>query len=85
MTFDKIIVVVNDIYGRDDMIYQYYDDPDGMHGDTLAKFIFHELHDTYDEDADDAEQIEEAIRVIHRGKEQLEEVVVALRQLHVSS
>ncbi len=73
MTLEKLIEMANEAYG-DDLVRAYHDQPDENHGDTLAKFIVLELHDTFDPDATDAEQLAEAVRVMESGSRQLAHV-----------
>lgn len=53
--------------------------PDG--GDTLALFIVFELAETFDEDADRATQLGEAIRVMERAASDVNGVVEELSRL----
>ena len=55
------------------------DNPIG--GDTLAQFVAHELADTYDEEASDAEKIETAARKMRQAAGELEAVADALAGL----
>ncbi len=48
-------------------------------GDQLALFLLYELRDTYDADASDTDQIAEAIRVMRMCKDDIGNVVRALR------
>jgi len=52
-------------------------------GDTLAEFIAVELADTYDEEADDAEQIASAVRAMQSAADDLSAVAHALSNLAV--
>lgn len=48
-------------------------------GDTLALFIVRELRDTYDAELPSEEQIEEAIRVMDRAREDIKGVIDGLQ------
>lgn len=50
-------------------------------GDTLAQFIAHEIHDTYDADASDAEQIAMAVKAMQTAANDLQRVADALSNL----
>lgn len=77
MKLDELVDIVDAAY-PDGYVRLYYDDPEGEHGDTLAKFIAVELKDTYDEDASTADQLEEAGRVMAVACDQLQGVIAAL-------
>jgi hypothetical protein len=47
-------------------------------GDTLAQFIVIELSETFDADADDEDQIGEAIHLMQRAKSDIEGIMAAL-------
>lgn len=53
--------------------------PDG--GDTLALFVVLELAETFDEDADRAAQLGEAIRLMERAVSDLQGVVAELSRM----
>ena len=73
MFIEQIIAIASDVYG-DNLVLQHYLDPDGGPGDTLAKFIAIELVKTFDKDANDAEQLHEAMRVMEVGRKNIESV-----------
>jgi hypothetical protein len=81
MTLDDIMKAVDEAYGEDGMILQYYEDFEGEHGDTLAKFIVAELRETYDEDAEDQEKLDEAYRVMETALDQLYNILAAIDDL----
>ena len=56
--------------------------PDSDIGDTLAKFIVLELIETFDPEASDQEQFEEAARVMYSAKNELMGVIASLEKLH---
>jgi len=58
-----LIEAANEAYG-DDLIASYHDDPEGEHGDTLAKFIAVELRDTYEEGQTAENIVDEAVRAM---------------------
>ena len=63
MKLKTLIEIANKAY-PDGMVGLYFDEPDGHHGDTLAKFISRELTETFDETASDEVQLETARRVM---------------------
>ena len=70
MEFDQLINRVNDLY-PDGMIQRYYKQPKRNHGDTLAKFTVLELHDTFDPDAPDEVQVQNARRAMIAASREL--------------
>lgn len=50
-------------------------------GDTLAQFIAQEIHDTYDADATDAEQVASAVKAMQTAADDLQKVAHALSEL----
>jgi hypothetical protein len=50
-------------------------------GDSLAEFIAWELYETYDPEAGDDEQIEQAVEVMQNAANELQGVVRALQTL----
>jgi len=59
----NLIDAADDAYG-DGLIRSYFDEPEGQHGDTLAKFITSELQDTYEEGQGSQVIIDEAVRAM---------------------
>jgi 3-deoxy-D-arabino-heptulosonate 7-phosphate (DAHP) synthase len=78
MTFKELIVLADKAYDADGIIMDCFECPDEEHGDGLARFIYGELKDTFDEKADTATQIEEALRVMRMAHGQLYAVIGAL-------
>ena len=86
MTLNEIVVRAASAY-PEEYILEYWDmedagprdNPDA--GDTLAEFIARELHDTYDPDAGDAEQVATAVRAVQRAADELQLVAHALSDL----
>lgn len=81
MDLKKLIEVVNEAYDADGIILSYFEKPRVNHGDFLAKFIYSELRDTFEKDAKDEDQVEEALRVMRVAWRQLGRVVSALEEL----
>lgn len=77
MTLREIMVVADKGY-PDGMVWLYFADPKGKHGDTLAEFIVRELRDTFDPDASDMRQIMTAAKAIQSAAKELEGVSVPL-------
>ncbi len=76
MTLGQIIDIASEAYS-DGLIKEYYLVDDVNHGDGLAKFIAHELQETFDEHASDYEQVVEAIRVMRSAGKQVDAVLRA--------
>ena len=73
MTFDRLIEIASAAYS-DGLIELYHKEPDGDHGDTLAKFIVLELGDIYSPEVTDETNLAEAVRVMDSAIRQLEAV-----------
>ena len=71
-----IIKIANKAY-PDDMVQQYFDDPNGQHGDTLAKFIASELKETACEEKGERRMLAEAARVMRTAANELERMARA--------
>lgn len=83
MRLIDLITAADEAYDMDGLVWQYYDAPEGNHGDTLAKFIAVELNDTYDPGATGQEQLREAIRAMTSARDQLQAVVDALENMSI--
>jgi hypothetical protein len=79
MTLAELIQIADDAYD-DGLVQEYFEDRDGQHGDTLAKFIAMELEDTFDPDLPTEKQIAEAIRLMTSAIRQLQDVVSAFEE-----
>lgn len=79
MNLDRLIGIISDVY-PDGLVQLYHEDPEGRHGDTLAKFIAIEVSETFDEDLPSAEQLDEAYRVLARARDDLDEVLSAIQE-----
>jgi hypothetical protein len=77
MKLEELIKIADDAY-PDGFVKQYYDDPQGNHGDSLARFIAFEIIETYDEDGTDENQLAQAIHTIANGRDELDRVLEAL-------
>ena len=76
MTFAKLIETAADAYPEGGYtLMPYLEDELADCGDTLALFVFRELKDTYNVNADEAQQLEDAIAVLERAKFDLEDVI----------
>jgi len=73
----ELITLINEAY-PDDCIQQYADGEDAR--DTLAKFIYLELKETFDTDTTTREQLETALRVMSRAVSEVQAVVDQLQQ-----
>ena len=80
MKLTEIIEAADKAY-PDGMVKLYFENPNGNHGDTLAKFIVLELKDTFDEEATDADQIWTAERTLSRAREELAKVQEAIEAM----
>lgn len=79
MTLKELIDIVDDVY-PDGVIGQWHADPDGNHGDMLAKFIEIELRETFNSDVSTHDQLIEALRVMETARDELQEVVDVLEE-----
>lgn len=77
MTLEEILAVADAAY-PDGLVSAAAQDMEV--GDTLAEFIFRELQDTYDSEANEEQQLAEAIRVIATARAEIEAVEEALRE-----
>jgi hypothetical protein len=75
MELKEIIEIASSVYPEGLVIQAY--EANGNVGDGLAEFIVRELKDTYDSQASDMEQLEEAERVMKNAQKELENVVSA--------
>ena len=82
MKFKEILAIANQGYAKGDTGVDLQNiNPRGsrsMVGDTLAEFVVREIHDTFDQLADDEEQIDEAIRVLRTAVKDLENTIDVL-------
>jgi hypothetical protein len=78
----ELIAIVDDAY-PDGLVGQWFDEPEGHHGDTLAKVIAIELKETFEPKATSGEQIAEAIRVMSVAWRKLDYVIEALEKAEV--
>lgn len=77
MKLKQLIKIASDYYD-DDLILKYHNKPNDNHGDTLAEFIALELADTFDPNASNTQQLDEAVRVIDKAINQLTYVLCGL-------
>ncbi len=77
MTLEQIIRIADEAYPSERKVAEYFNDPDGNHGDTLAKFIAIELRETYEEGSS-KDQLRKAYNVMAQALEDLESVVNTL-------
>lgn len=80
ITVRDLILLADQAYDTDGLVLQYHDEPTGQHGDGLARFIAIELAETFDADADQDEQLNEAYRVMQQAVDQLNDVLTAFCQ-----
>ena len=86
MTLNQLVCRASSVY-PDAYVLQYWDlkkqqpkqNPQG--GDTLAQFVAHELADSFDEEATDAEQIATAVKVMQSAADDLQAVADAISDL----
>jgi hypothetical protein len=80
MTLIELLNVANSGY-PDNYLASYYDQngqaKEGW-GDSLAEFIVNELRETYDDKADDHQQLWEAISCLEKAKTDMDSVIAAL-------
>ena len=88
MTLNQLICRAASVY-PDAYVLEYWDMEKSAPrrnrngGDTLAEFIARELHDTYNADARDGEQIATAVKVMLMAADDLQKVTQALSDLTV--
>ena len=75
MTLTQLIKIASEAYDADGAVMKYHLDPDGDHGDGLAKFIAVELAETFDEGATEEEQRNEASHTMSNALDELNCVV----------
>jgi hypothetical protein len=85
MKLGQLVAAANDRY-PDQYLSQYFDMPREKFltrgcGDGLARFIVVEIRDTFDPAATDEAQVDEAIRVLEQGQNDLESALRGLRTL----
>lgn len=76
---EKMMQVVSDAYECDDTVMNYYRDPTGDYGDTLAKFIAVECKETAAESG--MAGIQAAYRAMLTAQNQIDSVCAALEKL----
>jgi len=86
MTLNQLICSAASVY-PESFVLEYWDAKSSeprenrLGGDTLAQFIAQEIHDTYDVNASDAEQIASAVKAMHTAADDLQKVADALSNL----
>lgn len=75
MKLVELIDVADGGYG-DGVVRAYYDE--GAQGDGLAEFVVDEITSTFDENAEDLAQYQEAMRVVEKAMDDLQNVYHAL-------
>lgn len=80
----ELMEKANSLY-PDGQLSEYYDGTgkfkDNPHGgDGLARFIVAELSETYTPETPDASQLEEAVRVLVRARNDIDAVIAALEE-----
>lgn len=81
LTLDELIQMVNAIY-PDGKVFEYHNEPDGLHGDGLARFIAFELGETFVDGTDVRDQLEDAIHAMTTAWNELGAVREALIAEH---
>lgn len=82
MTLVELIHIVSDAY-PDGLVEDYFREPEGGHGDGLAKFVASEIAETFDPEAPTALQLSEAQRVMDTAANDLNNVCDALTEAWV--
>jgi hypothetical protein len=82
MELVDLLAIANDGY-EDEYLSEYYDEKTGAlkdgQGDTLARFIVVELRETYDDEAEREDQLEEAVKTLQKAQEDLQGCIDALK------
>jgi hypothetical protein len=90
MKLSDLIQIANEHYD-DEYLAMYFDFDNDVpalsqgQGDTLAMFVVAEIADTFDPDADDDDQLREAIRVMEAAARQLQVVANGLASVRVAT
>jgi hypothetical protein len=83
MTREELITIANAGYDSDSLatnaILDYYCNPRGTFGDTLAQFVALELTEVYADDHSTAKQIAVAIGALKNAQDGLQRIIDALR------
>jgi uncharacterized protein YajQ (UPF0234 family) len=81
MTIKQLLDIANAEY-PDEFLTEYYDEEgrfdNTVSGHSLGKFIVHELIETFDAELSSEVQLEEAIRVMNRGIDDIQAVINTL-------
>ena len=80
MLLIEAIRIADAAYG-DGLVQQYSDEPNGHHGDTLAKFIAVEITETFDQTVPDALAARGVVKVLEQAIRNLEDVVGAFQDI----
>jgi len=80
MKLKELVEIANKVYGDGWNVAQYLENPDGGHGDDLAKFIAIELSETFESDASDQDQLDEAYKVMNTARHSLNAVCHAFQR-----
>ncbi|MEI6166677.1 MAG: hypothetical protein WCS52_05740 [bacterium] len=86
MTLNQLICSAASVY-PESFVFEYWSMTESepqenrMGGDTLAQFIAQEIHDTYDVNASDTEQIASAVKAMQTAADDLQRVADALAGL----
>lgn len=89
MKLSELINIANEHYD-DGYLAMYFDFANDVpalsdgQGDTLAEFVVAEIADTFDPDADDEDQLREAIRVMKAAARQLQVVADGLADVYTA-
>jgi hypothetical protein len=81
VSINELIAIVSKSYPDNcvqDVYRNEYENADILVGDTLAVFIARELHETFDPDASDRDQLETAQRKIETAMHELRGVVLGI-------
>jgi hypothetical protein len=81
MTLEEIIKVADDNY-PDGLLQQAHLGEDV--GDGLASFIVAELKETYDEDAEDMEQLDTAIAALSASRNQMDGLIEGFEKIRAN-
>lgn len=84
MKFTDLIERINDAY-PDDMLALYAREPEGDHGDPLAKFIVAELRETFEPEQGDEYQARMALDLIDKAHREVGAVVERLHAVWEST
>ena len=78
VTKDDFMLAADKGYGPDGLVYRYYEDPEGHHGDGLAAFVAAEVATSFDESGELEEKLQWALSRLEKAVDELRGVMHVL-------